>query len=147
MLSRKYLGRTMTRLLEVMLSGGVGIIAWWRGADINETLGGQILASFTGVSGTLLGFAIAALSILMAIHDSTLLRNLAKTGHRDILFHELFLTASAFLIALLISVFGLFFPPNWKAYALGASAAALVMALMLLLSSGRKFYKVLKFIK
>jgi hypothetical protein len=60
-------------------------------------------STFAAVAGTLLGFVVAALSILASLMDRTLVANLRKTGHFSTLLHELYQVAAAFVIVVTIS--------------------------------------------
>lgn len=123
------------------IAGAVG--AWWAtktfpGIDIKEI--GSVFAS---VSGTLLGFLIAALSILATVLDRTLLQNMRKSGHLEVLMNELHNAGIAFLIVLLLA-FGILFSDgdSQKNVAIVAGGA-MSAALTLLARAGNKFIMVM----
>lgn len=61
-----------------------------------------IAGTFASVAGTLLGFTIAALSILLAVSEKQLIVNLRKIGHYDAILHDLYFTAAGYLTAMTI---------------------------------------------
>lgn len=55
------------------------------------------------ISATMLGFLIAALSILASISGHRLLRNMQKTGHYQVLLRRLFWNSGAYAVAMIAS--------------------------------------------
>jgi hypothetical protein len=104
-----------------------------------------------GVNATLLGFLVSAGALLYAVANTTLARNLQRTGHFGRLLGDLFASAGLFLAALVWSVIGLFIPERVDGFAPGALMwhvlAGMVFlnaaAFALLLPLGFKFWHVL----
>ena len=66
------------------------------------------LVAYTSIAATMLGFMLTLLAIIISISHTRLLRNMAKTGHYRILTNQIYLTFCLYIIALSISLFGLF---------------------------------------
>lgn len=107
----------------------------------------SIASTFAGIAGTLLGFMIAALSILTAVMDRRLVANLRKTGHYDRLLHELYMASAMYLVALVLSLVTLFLGPRAILYGTVLTVASMVSATVLFVSSGRKFALVMKYLQ
>ena len=123
--------------------GGSTVSPWCTGeartvSDIYQEVG-----QFASISGVLLGFLIAALSILTTIGDRQLIVNIRKTGHFTVLLREMFFASNAFLLTLSLSLLCLFVPLPYAAHLTAAVVAIFVFSTGMLVSAGRKFYIVL----
>jgi hypothetical protein len=84
------------------------LATWWlapEGADARNAV--NVIA---GAAATVLGFLVSAGALLYAVANTTLARNLQRTGHFGSLLSDLFLAAAAFLIALVVALACLFLP-------------------------------------
>jgi len=99
-----------------------------------------------GVSATLLGFIIAALSILTAVLGRRFISNLKKTGHYDTLIDELLRAAFAFLASLIVSLVSILVNNFYVCYAFVTVVVVTTLAIVLFVSSGRKFYLVIRYL-
>lgn len=121
-----------------------GAYAAWRlldGASKSEM--GTLLGAFTSVSVTLLGFLLAALSILSALVNRRLVMNMQKTGHYEELTKDMFVTAAAYLVAMVLSLLALFLDGDALRYAAAATSGAVLFATLEMIASGHKFYRVM----
>lgn len=132
------------RLFELALAAAAGYGVWYLTSA--HTVGAlhEIASAFAAVAGTLLGFAIAALSILTAVVDRRLVVNLRKTGHYSRLLSELYYSATGFLVALLAALVCLFLSGLPLHVGVATMTAAMVFATALLVSAGRKFAMVME---
>lgn len=144
---------TVIRSISLVFAVAAGLGAWcvldsgassWCGGDgrtASEIY--QVVGQFSSISGVLLGFLIAALSILTTIGDRQLIANLSKTGHLPVLLREMFFASNAFLVTLSLSLMCLFLPLPYAAH-LGAFVVGIfAFSTGILVSAGRKFYIVL----
>jgi hypothetical protein len=108
----------------------------------------EILRTFlgvlAGVAVTLLGFLVAALSILVAVLDRRLIINLRKTGHYDRLLVELMHSALAFLATLVLALAAILAPNAWLVTAAAISVVSLVYSLAVMVRAGIKFTVVIQ---
>lgn len=104
----------------------------------------RILGVIAQVGGTLLGFIVAAMAILMALPDSRFTRNLRKTGHMQALLRQMFWTAVWSLALILISLLAMFAPEPSAEYAAAISIAILGGTVARLLVTGNRFYLILE---
>src|SRR5262245_45108406 len=72
--------------------------------DLRNAVNGLVSSS-----ATLLGFLVSAGALLYAVANTTLARNLQRTGHFRDLLEDLFLAAACFLAALVLGLACLFF--------------------------------------
>ena len=90
----------------------------------------------------MLGFMIAALSILTAMINVKLLANMRKTGHYEALVDRLLLTSAAFLATMLVSLASMLLAGEWAKYGLSTACGLMAFSNVWLLLSGRNFYSV-----
>lgn len=119
---------------------GSGISPWCAGKARDASEIYQVVGQFSSISGVLLGFLIAALSILTTIGDRQLMKNIRKTGHLTVLLREMFFASTAFLVTLSLSLVCLFLPLPYAAHISAIVVAIFVFSTGLLVSAGRKFY-------
>jgi hypothetical protein len=133
------------RWLSLIAAVAAGALAYQFPPDI------QVLRSFASaaasVAATLLGFLVAALSILTAVLNRRLIINLRKTGHYDDLVVELLHASIAFLAALVVSMLALFVRDTYVCWTGVAVAALLTYATCIFISAGRKFALVVRFLQ
>lgn len=133
-------------VFQVILLGSVAYLAdqaLW-GLDEPRLLG--VATTLSGLSGTLLGFLVAALSVLVAVSDKPLIRNMRKTGHFTVLLKNLFGAAVAFLLTLIFAGASLFLELPLLHFATIITTVLLVNALYFFVIAGRRFYKVMMFV-
>jgi uncharacterized membrane protein len=114
--------------------------------DILKELHDSDLRSAAGIiaqiGATMLGFVLAALSILATIANTRLLRNMQRTGHYRILLQRMFGAFVAFGIVTLAGLLMVFTPklqPIFSYILLGL----IMLAAILLVDVSRKFWIVL----
>lgn len=90
---------------SLWLSIAAGICAWYWG--LLDCISDAELRSAVGIasqiSATMLGFLIAALSILASISGHRLLRNMQKTGHYRVLLRRLFWNSGAYGLSMVFA--------------------------------------------
>ena len=146
---------SMYRALAILLSAAA-VAAFARlgpgaltSADLRSSLGVLV-----GASASLLGFLVSAGALLYAVSNTTLARNLQRTGHFQSLLGDLFSCAGAFFGALLISGTCLFIPTQDTAaplalgfsvleIGLGAVIFTQFLAYLLLIPVGNKMWLLL----
>ncbi|HDY98753.1 MAG TPA: hypothetical protein ENH72_09700 [Pseudomonas sabulinigri] len=64
----------------------------------------NVISLFAQISATMLGFLIAALSILASISGHRLLRNMQRTGHYRVLLRRFFINSAAFAAAMVAAL-------------------------------------------
>lgn len=114
----------------------------WKAEDMRSVAG-----TFASIAGTLLGFVIAALSILVAVVNRSLVVRLKKTGHYDSLLSELYYTAGLLLLTTVSSMITIFLQSGWMIHWMAASTAFMTAAVMCFVESGRKFSLVMRYLK
>lgn len=140
--------KTFSRIvIRLLLATGGGISAWHMISAMEKNAIHDIAISFSTTAGTLLGFTITALSILVAVSDRRLVSNLIATGHYNRLWRELYFTSIGYLIALCLSIVCLFLRAENLDIGVSFAAAAMTFSTILLISAGHKFYLVMTNIK
>jgi len=92
-----------------------GFVTWLAvSRDLVEGLAAGDMRSAVGViaqlSGTMVGFVLAALAILTAMGDSPLIRNMLRTGHFQLLLRRMLVCMIVFGVSTLIGATYLFIP-------------------------------------
>ncbi len=108
-------------LFSSFVSGGITFLFYGYCTMPTESQLYEIAKVLAGVSGTLLGFLITAITLLTAVMDRQLVANMRRTGHYQRLLKETFYTCAFLLILLVNSIFMLFIKGdflNYSAYGL-----------------------------
>jgi len=77
--------------------------------DLGEADSRVAAGIFAQIAATMLGFLIAALSILASISGHRLLRNMQRTGHYRVLLRGFFINSTAYALAMLAAFGALIF--------------------------------------
>lgn len=100
-------------------------------------------SAFAGVTATMLGFMIAALSILTAVANQKLLRNMQRTGHYKKLLHELYHASAAYAAGMVASLTSIFLSVPYLSWSMTATIFAVTYSTAMIISVGHKFWVVL----
>ncbi|WP_047552184.1 hypothetical protein [Methylotenera sp. G11] len=122
------------------------IIAWllWSHIDVYSVDALHNAATaFAGVTATMLGFMIAALSILAAVANQKLLRNMQKTGHYKKLLHELYHASAAYAAGMIASLTSIFLTSPYLSWGITVTIFAVAYSTAMIISVGHKFWVVL----
>lgn len=133
------------RWISAIVAVAVGAAAYRYAPDPTITRG--FLSAVAGIAATLLGFIVAALSILTAVLNRRLIINLRKTGHYDDLVSELFHAAVAFLVAMISALVSMLIPDAFLPVMIGIVASCSSYALAIFSIAGKKFGLVIKFLQ
>jgi hypothetical protein len=143
------------RILVALISGAAGYgmyrlaLTDFPASDLRSAVGVLV-----GANAALLGFLVSAGALLYAVANTTLARNLQRTGHFNNLLADLFFCATAFFLAVSLTASSLFLPPGvpeyvwweqltWLQWATVIAATVNTAALMLLVPVGRKMWLLL----
>jgi hypothetical protein len=104
-----------------------------------------------GTGATILGFLVSAGALLYAVSNTALVRNLQRTRHFHRLLEDLFICATAFLVALVVALTCLFLPAvpfgatRFTKLDIGMLALVFssVVAYLLLIPVGHKMWELL----
>lgn len=99
--------------------------------------------ALSSVAATMLGFMLAALSILASISGLDFVKNLMSSGHYQDLLRNLFIGCLEILILLIMSLV-LLFGSTFGSYATTFYLSLLIACLILLVELGFKFWMLLK---
>jgi hypothetical protein len=100
-------------------------------------------AAFAGISATLLGFTVAALSILTAMLNQRLLKIMVKTGHYGKLLNELCYTAVSFGLVTFLSLINIFLIEPYATIGMITTISVMIFSTLMMASAGLKFWKIL----
>src|SRR4051812_44648340 len=85
-------------------------VSWLGIAAIGYDPVRTIAGTLASIAATMVGFVVAAASILLSVGRSTLVSNMRKTGHYDVLVTEFVRTVVIFLLSMMILIVALFLP-------------------------------------
>ena len=111
--------------------------------DMRENRADQMHRFFlalAGLSGTLMGFVISSMSLLIGLSSNRVINNLKKTGHYPVLMRNFFGTGVSFFLSMIFSVISSFLNNLylWKFDFMLFSAS-----IILLVITGDRFRKVM----
>lgn len=136
---------TKRLLIGAVVSAMLTWLAWpqfssWQAGDLRSVAG--MLAT---ISFTMFGFALASLSVLVAVRHRPLLENMTKTGQFQVLVNTIFASSAALFVAgvmALVSVFAAASEVWWFT----GSVFALGMAVVEVAVAGYRFYRTMLFL-
>ena len=125
------------------MSAGFAFIAWRAaaGAPVADTR--PLFAVFAAISLFVLGFLLMAQALLHENESRTLIQNLRKTGHYEVLLRDLRVTTGADCVALAIPLIGFLAAEGAARYAVACTVGSSVFMLIEFWFSGRKFSRVM----
>lgn len=129
--------------IRIAISAATAGLLWFHLYVFDEVALHNAASAFAGVSATMLGFMIAALSILTAIANQRLIRNMLKTGHYKTLLHELYHTSVAFAAGMVASLVSIFLASPYLNWSIAFTVFAISYSTLMLVSVGQKFWVVL----
>lgn len=127
----------------VIAFGGLGFAA---SAEVNGLPVSDMrvaAGALAQVAATMLGFIVAALSILTAVVNNRLMRNMQRTGHYRVLLREMFHCALAFGATAVCGLAGILLPEARLGYALLVAVFFMSYSACVFVVAGRKFWMVL----
>lgn len=131
-------------ILSFILSLCLGLLAW--DADLFVVLGEPESRSAAGIfaqiAATMLGFLIAALSILASISSHRLLRKMQQEGHYRVLLRRFFINSTAYAVAMLAAFVVIIFKKNFPLTMISAFVT-FSFATLLLVDIGWRLWLVL----
>lgn len=132
------------RILSLLIAIGICVLAYKTNffADLGEQESRSASGIFSQIAATMLGFLIAAISIIASISSNRFMRTLKTTGHYNNLLKSLFFCSGSYALTMVVSLAALMtklcFP--WPPLvALGFFA----FATLLLADVGKKLWLVL----
>lgn len=100
--------------------------------------------TMVALSGTLIGFMMAALSMLVSAADRPFLQNLRRSGHFKNLIKEILTTALLWLAVVVVALAGHFVVGEYQRYVVAIATALLALSFVHFLIVGRKFKMVIE---
>ncbi|WP_157659071.1 hypothetical protein [Thauera butanivorans] len=131
--------------MSLLLS--VAITLWVASGQLLTFLPESEVRSAVGIgaqiSATMLGFLIAAMSILASISGHRLLRNMQRTGHYRVLLRRLFWNASAYGVSMALAVGGVVLKGAWFDWVALLTLSCFIFSTLLLVDIAWRFWLVL----
>ena len=124
------------------LAAAVAAVMFWR-VDFRQEETTPFFALIATIAGTLLGFAMTSLAILVSVSDSKLLNSVKKVGLYETLVRGIYAAATSLFLTLAASVALFFYANN---FSMTIVIFLFALSLMLLLNVGWKFFTVLEFL-
>ena len=131
--------------LSLLLSAAITILVAYKGwmGALPEGEVRSAVGIGAQIAATMLGFLIAAMSILASISGHRLLRNMQRTGHYRTLLRRLFWNASAYGITMVVAIGAVVMKGNVFDVAALTTLACFTFATMLLVDIAWRFWLVL----
>lgn len=112
----------------------------YAGLDVGELR--EAASAVAQIAATMLGFMIAALSILATITNTVLVQNMQKTGHFRVLLSRMYVAAVSFAITMLFGLVGVI-TNNIQQWAVLVMVFLVAWSTLLLIDFGYRFWMVL----
>ena len=106
--SQNILVKAAMFLIKALAALLAPLLFYLHGTSLSDERLHSISSVLIGTSGTILGFMIAAISIIAALMDRTLIKNLKKTGHFGILMNGAIATCALLLLTIINGIANLF---------------------------------------
>lgn len=87
----------------------------------------------------MLGFLVAATTLVTALFDRTLISNMRKTGHYKVLMNDTFLCCAMLLLTIVVSVAALVVEENILKFVATAVSFTFTLSMLYVYESGRRF--------
>lgn len=100
--------------------------------------------TMVALSGTLIGFMMASLSMLVSAADRPFLQNLRRSGHFKGLVREILTTVILWLAVIVVALAGHFVVGDYQRYVVAIATALLTLSFIHFLIVGRKFKMVIE---
>jgi len=142
MLSMALLALLKTATINVVIPVVVGVAAFKGLAFIEDAR--LTATTMVALSGTLIGFMMAALSMLVSAADRPFLQNLRRSGHFKHLIKEILTTALLWLAVVVVALAGHFVVGEYQRYVVAVATALLTLSFVHFLIVGRKFKMVIE---
>ena len=129
--------------IRIGISAAIAWLLWSHIDTFSDDALHNASSAFAGVTATMLGFMIAALSILTAVANQKLLRNMQRTGHYKKLLHELYHTSAAYAAGMVASLTSIFLSAPYISWSMTLTIFAVTYSTLMIISVGHKFWVVL----
>ena len=125
---------------------GLAALLWFAGDDFLKNRADEMprfFLAFAGLSGTLMGFVITSMSILVGLRGNKIIDNLTKTGHYPELLENFFWTGVCFFLSMICSIISSFWDNLflWK-----FNFMLFIISVIGLVITGNRFRKVMSVI-
>ena len=125
---------------------GLAALLWFAGDDFLKNRADEMprfFLAFAGLSGTLMGFVITSMSILIGLRGNKIIDNLTKTEHYQELLGNFFWTGVFFFLSMICSIVSSFWDNLflWK-----LNFMLFIVSVMELVITGNRFRKVMSVI-
>ena len=131
-----------TATINLVAPVAVGVAAFKGLGDIDDAR--LTATTMVALSGTLIGFMMAALSMLVSAADRPFLQNLRRSGHFKKLIKEILTTALVWLAVVVVALAGHFVVGEPQRYTVAIATALLALSFVHFLRVGRKFKMVIE---
>lgn len=138
----RLLGYLATASTNVALPILVGYGAWVGLQSISDPR--LTATTMVALSGTLIGFMMTAISLLVSSADRPFMSNLRKTGHYRRLVSEILLAATLWLAVAVTALSAHFMSGDMQRYVISIAAGLLSLSFVHFVIAGRKFKFVIK---
>lgn len=132
--------------IRALVSIAAAVIVYLKGGNLPVETAHDLYVLVATLSGTLLGFVLASLSILMAVPDKRLISKMRGSGHYQQLTRELFFTSVNMFVSIVVAICCLFISSAYATLLLSAVIFCFTLSLLFFASVGCKFYLVMEFI-
>lgn len=132
---------------KFILAALVAALACYALTELDANAMRTLAATLASIAATMVGFVLAAVSILWSSRDRTLISNMQKTGHYTELVNELYQSVIFFVGSLIFCLIVLFLPDAAVFIPTAIGTVLFVFGGSLFISSGRKFCLVLHYLK
>lgn len=129
--------------IRIAISAAIAWLLWSHIGTFSDDALHSAAGALAGVTATMLGFVIAALSILTAVANQRLLRNMQKTGHYKKLLHELYHASAAYAGGMVASLASIFLSTPFVTWSMTVTIFAVSYSTLMIISVGQKFGVVL----
>lgn len=126
-------------LLPRVAVAGLVAFCFYRWAGIDDPRLYSAAAVIAGLCATLLGFLVAATTLVTALFDRTLISNMRKTGHYKVLMNDTFLCCAMLLLTIVVSVAALVVEENILKFVATAVSFTFTLSMLYVYESGRRF--------
>lgn len=134
------------KIIKCLISFSAAGIVYFQCTSVSSDRAQDIFVLAASLSGTLLGFVLVAVSILMALSNRALIQKLVISGHYTELKKELFSSAVSMFLNIIFAFFFLFIGSDYLLELISILTLTFVYSLSSISVVGYKFYLVMQFV-